>query len=137
MILLTYEPINHGALTDTVRLPGSGAVVSFLGTVRDVTGSIFTHSLEYEAYSGMAEKQLHSIAQRACSRWPIGQLTIIHRLGIVPVGDISVGVAVSCPHRAEAFAACQFIIDELKAHVPIWKKEIAPDGHSQWTDPGT
>lgn len=136
MIRLTNEPIDYTALTEAVRRPGSGAVVVFLGTVRDLTGDRRTVILDYEAYPAMAEKQLAAIEADIRRRWPVEELQIVHRLGCLDIGEVSVAVAVSCPHREEAFAACRFAIDRLKEQVPIWKKEHFADGTSEWVHPG-
>ena len=135
MVQLTREPIEHAALTERVRRNHCGAVVTFLGTVRDLTGDQVTVALDYEAYPEMAEKKLAEIEAEACRRWPIGAVEVVHRLGHMEVGDISVAVAVSCPHRAQAFEACRFIIDRLKEIVPIWKKENWADGRTEWVHP--
>jgi len=135
MVRLTRDPIDHAALTEAVRVPGSGAVVTFLGTVRDLTGDEVTIALEYEAYPPMAERKMHEIADDIRARWPTGEIALIHRLGRLEVGEISVGVAVSAPHRADAFAACRYAIDRLKEVVPIWKKDLAP-GKADWVHPG-
>lgn len=135
MIALTHQPIDYSGLTDSVRRPGCGGVVLFLGTVRDLTGDQVTHALDYEAYEPMAEKKLAQIEEETKQRWPIGDMAIVHRLGHLLVGEVSVAVAVSCPHRAEAFEACRYAIDRLKELVPIWKKENGPDGSSEWIHP--
>lgn len=135
MIQLTHEPIDYHTLTESVRQPGCGGVVLFLGTVRDLTGDQVTAALDYEAYPGMAEKKLAQVEEETRARWPVGAIALIHRLGHLDVGEVSVAVAVSCPHRAEAFAACRYAIDRLKEIVPIWKKDIHPDGSSVWVDP--
>jgi molybdopterin synthase catalytic subunit len=137
MICLTHQPIDHHALTEQVRRPNCGAVVTFLGTVRDLTGDRVTTALDYEAYPGMAEKKLAEIERDTRQRWPVGELVLIHRLGRLDVGEISVAVAVSCPHRAEAFEACRHAIDRLKELVPIWKKENWADGSTEWVHPGS
>jgi molybdopterin synthase catalytic subunit len=135
MIRLTREPIDHAGLTEQVRSPHSGAVVTFLGTVRDLTGDKFTVALDYEAYPGMAEKKLAEIEADVRNRWPVGDIAMIHRLGRMEVGEISVAVAVGCPHRADAFAACRHAIDRLKELVPIWKQEHWADGSTEWVHP--
>ncbi|MCS6865071.1 MAG: molybdenum cofactor biosynthesis protein MoaE [Gemmataceae bacterium] len=132
MFRLIREPIDYFTLTEAVRSPRCGAVVLFLGTVRELTGQQVTVFLDYEAYAPMAEKKLAEIEAEVRRRWPIGDMALVHRLGRLAVGEVSVAVAVSCPHRHEAFAAGQFAIDTLKELVPIWKKEIAPDGHGEW-----
>ena len=136
MIWLTADPIDYYELTEAVRRPGCGAVVAFLGTVRDLTDGKVTVSLDYEAYPGMAEKKLAEIEADTRARWPVGEIVLVHRLGHLDVGEISVAVAVSCPHRAEAFAACRHAIDRLKELVPIWKKENWADGNTEWVHPG-
>jgi molybdopterin synthase catalytic subunit len=135
MIQLTYDPIDHAALTEQVRRPGCGAVVTFLGTVRDLTDGKVTVALDYEAYPGMAEKKLAEIEQETRTHWPVGDIALVHRLGHLDIGDVSVAVAVSCPHRGQAFEACRYAIDRLKEVVPIWKKENWADGSTEWVHP--
>jgi molybdopterin synthase catalytic subunit len=135
MIRLTHDAIDHVALTESVRGPHCGAVVTFLGTVRDLTGEQVTVALDYEAYPGMAEKKLAEIEADTRARWPVGELAIVHRLARLEVGEVSVAVAVSCPHRGEAFAACKHAIDRLKELVPIWKREHGPSGSTEWVHP--
>ena len=132
MIRLTHEPIDYQALTESVRSPHCGAVAIFLGTVRDLTGDFVTVFLDYEAYPAMAEKKMAEIESEVRRRWPVGEVAMVHRLGRLEVGDVSVAVAVSSPHRGDAFEACRFAIDTLKELVPIWKKENAPDGSGEW-----
>jgi molybdopterin synthase catalytic subunit len=135
MVRLTRDAIDFAALTEAVRDPHCGATVLFLGTVRDLTGEQVTVCLDYEAYGPMAEKKLAEIEAEVRRRWPVGGVALVHRLGRLAVGEVSVAVAVSCPHRAEAFDACRFAIDALKELVPIWKKENAPDGSGEWVHP--
>jgi molybdopterin synthase catalytic subunit len=135
MIRLITEPIDYHALTEQVRRPHCGAVVTFLGTVRDLTGDQVTVALDYQAYPAMAEKKLAEIEQETRTRWPVGELAMVHRLGHLDVGEVSVAVAVSCPHRAEAFEACRYAIDRLKELVPIWKRENWADGRTDWVHP--
>ncbi|VTU00694.1 molybdenum cofactor biosynthesis protein : Molybdopterin converting factor, large subunit OS=Singulisphaera acidiphila (strain ATCC BAA-1392 / DSM 18658 / VKM B-2454 / MOB10) GN=Sinac_3710 PE=4 SV=1: MoaE [Gemmataceae bacterium] len=132
MVRLTREPIDFHALTESVRDPHCGAVATFLGTVRDVTGAQVTVYLDYDAYGPMAEKKLAEIEARVRERWPVAHVAMVHRLGRLAVGEVSVAVAVSSPHRAEAFDALRFAVDTLKELVPIWKKENAPDGTGEW-----
>jgi molybdopterin synthase catalytic subunit len=132
MVRLTCETIDYQALADSVRTPHCGAVVLFLGTVRDLTGEQVTVSLDYEAYVPMAEKKLAEIEFEIHNKWPVEKVAMVHRLGRLEVGEVSVAIAVSCPHRDEAFAACRFAIDAVKQLVPIWKKENAPDGTGEW-----
>ena len=137
MIQLTNEPIDYHALTEAVRSPRCGAVALFLGTVRDLTGEERTVALDYEAYPAMAEKKMAEIEADVRSRWPVGEVAMQHRLGRLGVGDVSVAVAVSCPHRAQAFEACRHAIDRLKELVPIWKRENWADGRTEWVHPGS
>ena len=136
MIRLTHDIIDHTALTESVRRPNCGAVVTFLGTVRDLTGDQVTVALDYEAYPRMAEKKMAEIEADTRARWPVGDVAMVHRLGHLEVGDVSVAVAVSCPHRGQAFDACRHAIDRLKELVPIWKKENWADGSTEWVHPG-
>jgi molybdopterin synthase catalytic subunit len=136
MVRLTSEPIDHAGLTEAVRRPGCGAVVTFLGTVRDLTGDERTVALEYEAYPPMAERKMAEIEADVRARWPVGEVALVHRLGRLVVGEVSVAVAVSAPHRAEAFAACRHAIDRLKELVPIWKKDLGDGGRTDWVHPG-
>ena len=136
MVRLTRDVIDYHALTELVRRPDCGAVVLFLGTVRDLTGDRVTVALDYEAYPGMAEKKMAEIEADTRSRWPVGDIALEHRLGRLEVGAVSVAVAVSCPHRAQAFEAGRHAIDRLKELVPIWKKENWADGSTEWVHPG-
>jgi molybdopterin synthase catalytic subunit len=135
MIRLTRNPIDYHALTEQVRRNDCGAVVVFLGTVRDLTGNCVTVALDYEAYPAMAEKKMAEIEADTRGRWPVGDLVMEHRLGHLAVGEVSVAVAVSCPHRGDAFDACRHVIDRLKELVPIWKKENWADGKTEWVHP--
>jgi molybdopterin synthase catalytic subunit len=119
-----------GEILDWVQLPGCGAVDLFCGTVRDHSqGRDGVERLEYEAYDAYVVPRFEEIATEARRRWPeIGRLAIVHRTGNLSVGDVSVVVAVSTPHRSEAFEATQFCIDTLKATAPIWKREVWEDG---------
>jgi molybdopterin synthase catalytic subunit len=137
MVQLTHAVIDYHALTEQVRRSDCGAVVTFLGTVRDLTDGRQTVALDYEAYGGMAEKKMAEIEQDTRRRWPVGEMVMVHRLGRLEVGEVSVAVALSCPHRAQAFEACRHSIDRLKELVPIWKKENWADGQTEWVHPGT
>jgi molybdopterin synthase catalytic subunit len=136
MTSFTRGPIDTHALTEGVRSPHCGAVALFLGTVRDLTGEQVTAFLDYDAYAPMAEKKLAEIEAEARRRWPVGDIAIVHRLGRLEVGEVSVAVAVSCPHRAQAFEACRYAIDAVKELVPIWKRENWEDGRTEWQHPG-
>jgi molybdopterin synthase catalytic subunit len=130
-VSLTNDRINFAALTESVRSPLAGAVVLFLGTVREMTNGRRTVALDYEAYPDMARDRMQALTEEACTRWPIVAAGIVHRLGHMDLGDISVAVAVSCPHRKDAFEAGRFLIDRLKEEVPIWKQENWADGSKE------
>ncbi len=136
MIELTTDAIDHASLTERVRRNDCGAIVTFLGTVREMTDGRRTQALEYQAYPEMARKKMAVIEEELRARWPVGEVVFVHRLGRMELGEISVGVAVSCPHRAQAFEACRFAIDRLKEVVPIWKQENWADGTTDWVHPG-
>jgi len=119
-----------------VRHPGAGAVVSFLGTVRDHTGPHDVTALEYEAYVEMAEKYLRKVGEEVADKWPGARIAIVHRTGRLEPGEPSVAISVSSPHRANAFDACRYAIERLKEDVPIWKKELRGDG-SVWVGVGS
>jgi len=136
MIEITESAIDHAALTERVRSHAAGAVCTFLGTVREMTGDRRTQALRYEAYPEMARKTMEDLETQARSRWPIVELAMVHRVGDLDLGEISVVVAVSCPHRHQAFEACRWLIDTLKEVVPIWKKEVWADGTEEWVHPG-
>ena len=135
MIQLTHEVIDYHRLTQSVIRPDCGAVVLFLGTVRELTEGKRTVALDYDAYPAMAEKKLAEIEAETRARWPVGDLVLVHRLGHLELGDVSVAVAVSCPHRAAAFEACRYAMDRIKEVVPIWKKENWADGSTEWVHP--
>jgi molybdopterin synthase catalytic subunit len=136
MIEITESPIDHAALTERVRSNLAGAVCTFLGTVREMTGGRRTASLDYEAYPEMARREMAELEAEARRRWPIVEAALAHRVGHLDPGEISVVVAVSCPHRHQAFEACRWLIDTLKQVVPIWKKEVWDDGSEGWIHPG-
>ncbi len=135
MIQLTKNKINHTEITESVRSHNAGAVILFLGTVREMTEGKRTLALDYDAYSEMAEVKLTELEKLAFEQWKITKVTIVHRLGHLDLGDISVAVAVSSPHRGDSFEAGRFIIDRLKETVPIWKKEHWEDGSTEWIHP--
>lgn len=135
MIQLTHEPIDYTAVTESVRSKQAGAVVLFLGTVREMTAGRQTLALDYEAYPEMAAAKLAELEAEARSKWPILEAALVHRLGRLELGEISVAVAVSTPHRQQAFEAGQHLIDRLKELVPIWKKENWSDGSTEWVHP--
>ncbi len=128
MIEITEQPIDSAALTERVRSHLAGAVCVFLGTVRELTNGRQTASLDYEAYPEMALKKMAEMETEARRRWPVIEACIIHRVGHLELGEISVGVSVSCPHRNQAFEACRWLIDTpLGEAVPIQVKEVRAD----------
>jgi molybdopterin synthase catalytic subunit len=131
MIRLLREPIDLAALQ--ASSPADGALCLFAGIVRNENKGKAVLYLEYEAYEDMALSLMETIGAEARQKWPITDLRMVHRLGRLEIGEASVAVAVASPHRKEAFAACRFLIDTLKAQVPIWKKEYYADG-SAWLE---
>jgi MoaE-MoaD fusion protein len=130
---LVREPIDSQTLAAHVRGNGDGAIVIFDGFVRDHSKNRRTIHLEYEAYEPMALAKMQEIAAHLHAQFPIHRLAMVHRLGRLEIGETSVYIAVSAPHRAAAFEASRYAIDTLKRTVPIWKKEYFEDG-SMWAD---
>ncbi|RJE74366.1 MULTISPECIES: molybdenum cofactor biosynthesis protein MoaE [Reichenbachiella] len=128
MIEITSKTIRTSELIDYVKESGAGAINVFIGTTRNQTAGKKVIKLDFEAYEPMAVKELQKIADRAVEQWDILSYAIVHRVGIVEIGEEAVVIAVSTPHRKDAFQACEFIIDELKKTVPIWKREVFEDG---------
>lgn len=127
------DRIDSGTLVAEVGRPDSGATVLFLGTVRDHSeGKTDVSHLDYEVYAEMVEPKITEIVQEAAGKWPVLSAAVEHRSGTVLLGEASVAVAVSSAHRADAFEAARFIIDELKTRAPIWKKEFWPGG-AEWS----
>ena len=136
MIELTHKAIDTAAVVDRARHREAGAIVLFLGTTREITAGRQTVALSYEAYREMAERRLAELENEARRRWPVIECVIVHRLGEVAPTESSVAVVVSTAHRGDAFAAGQWLIDSLKADVPIWKREQWADGSTEWVHPG-
>ena len=132
-VSISEQPIEPSTV-DEFAHPADGAVVTFLGVVRESSVGRQVRELQYEAYDEMAESEMRKIGEEACNRWPVGRVLMIHRTGHLAIGDVSVLIAVSAPHRGEAFDACEFCIDTLKQTVPIWKKEHFSDGESVWVN---
>ena len=133
---LVREPIDSAALAAGVSTPADGAVATFVGVVRDSHDGRKVLWLEYEAHEEMARKQVAALIDEARRRWPVGAIVIQHRLGRLEIGEVSVAIAVAAPHRAAALEACRWLIDTLKAEVPIFKKEAYGDGQS-WVEEST
>jgi molybdopterin synthase catalytic subunit len=137
MIGLMPYALNAATAVAFVTAPAAGGIDVFLGTTRaeqNADGRDLV-ALDYEAYAEMASSQLHDLAKRVRERWPVLSLALLHRVGRVAVGEPSVLIAVSTPHRGEAFEACRWLIDTLKRDVAIWKKEVWADGSSTWVQP--
>ena len=126
-------PLSLDALLREVMTPAMGGVVTFTGVVRNRARGESIDHLEYEAYAPMAEKEMRKISDAVHERWPHVRIAMAHRVGRLEVGDPAVMIAAAAPHRAEAFEACRFAIDRLKASVPIWKKEFATTG-AYWVE---
>jgi molybdopterin synthase catalytic subunit len=136
-LALSFAPLSIDTAYQLATAPANGAVVLMSGMVRDNTDGRAVVALDYQAYEPMALRVFQQIAIQIRQRWPEVTHTVIHhRTGKLQVGEISVLVAVGCPHRAEAFAACQYAIDTLKHNAPIWKKELWSDGSSSWVSIG-
>lgn len=136
MVKLTEEPIDPTAVLARVTSKQAGGVVLFLGTTREFTKGRQTASLDYECYPEMAEKKLAELEAAARGRWPLVECAIVHRLGHLGLGEASIAIAVSSPHRDAAFEAGKWLIDTIKQDVPIWKQENWADGSSEWVHPG-
>jgi len=132
LVLVGPDAIDTSGLLEFVTAPECGAVVLFLGTVRDHSdGKEGVTHLEYEAYDDVVEQKIEEIVIEAHSKWAIERVAAVHRVGSLSVGESSVAVAVGSGHRTEAFDAARYVIDELKSRVPIWKKEYWPGG-AEW-----
>lgn len=128
MLRLTDRVLDPRAVEAAVARPGAGAVLTFVGVTRDHFEGRPVVGLEYEAYPELALPVMQEIAEEAASRWPGARLAMVHRTGSVAVGEASVVISVSTPHRADCYAASRFAIDALKERVPVWKKEHYADG---------
>jgi len=136
VVTVSADRIDPAALIDAVRRPDAGAIVLFLGTVRGHSdGRDGVTHLEYEAYAEVVEAKILEIVAEVRSRWVLGSVAAVHRVGSLAVGEDSVGVAVSAGHRPEAFEAARHLIGELKERAPIWKKEHWADG-AEWVAEG-
>ncbi|MCA9785724.1 MAG: molybdenum cofactor biosynthesis protein MoaE [Candidatus Cloacimonetes bacterium] len=132
MFVLSKDPIDCARLSRELDLPAAGALVTFEGRVRAENEGRDVLRLEYEAYAGLAEKEAQRILDEARGRFPVLDIRCQHRIGLLEIGEVAVWVGALSGHRGEAFDACQFVIDELKQRVPIWKKEYWTDGDSGW-----
>ena len=135
MFKITSEEIELGDVIRAVKAGDAGAIVHFLGVVRNNTEGREVSYLEYEAYPPMAEKKMAEIAQEIHEKWGLDRVAMIHRVGRLEIGEVSVAVAVASPHRKEAFEACHYAMNRLKQIVPIWKREVWVDGEEEWVKP--
>jgi molybdopterin synthase catalytic subunit len=132
MDYLTRHSISVEALLGQVQGPERGGTCIFLGTVRHDDG---VTAIEYSAYDDMAVAEMTRMLDEARERWPDARVIVQHRLGLVPVGEASIAIVAAATHRDEAFAACRYVIEEVKKRLTIWKKEMHADGTSTWVDP--
>jgi molybdopterin synthase catalytic subunit len=133
LIQLTREPLDRDSLIAAVSHPSAGGIVIFEGVVRDNARGKQVRYLAYDVYEEMAREQISKIIAEAQQRWGVERIAVAHRFGRLEIGEASVIIVVGSPHRAEAFDACRYIIDTLKATVPIWKKEVATNGE-EWVE---
>lgn len=135
MSYLTRDAISPNVLLAAVAAPECGGTCLFLGTVRDGPDDGGVTGIEYSGYEAMVDSELDRIVSETRAQWPGARVVVQHRLGLVPAEEASLGIAAAAPHRAEAFAACRYVIEEVKQRLPIWKKELRADGSALWVDP--
>ena len=132
MFSISEHPIDLDKLLANVKDDSAGAIVLFLGTVRDHNDSYEVSGIYYEAYIKMAEEAMAKIEAESVKKWNLGKIATAHRIGNLKIGEVSVAIAVSSEHRAEAFEAGRYVIDRIKLEVPIWKKEIISGKGGTW-----
>ena len=135
MIEITSQPIDTAAVLASVQSDQAGAAVLFVGSTRQFTDGRETLKLDYQCYEAMAIKKMTEILEQASNQWKIESCSIVHRIGSVGLGESSIAVAVSSPHRADSFEAARWLVDTLKKDVPIWKQEHWADGSQEWVHP--
>ena len=128
---LTRHPIAVAAVLAEVQSPERGGTCVFLGTVRNDAN---VTAIDYSAYDDMALAEIQRILSDAETQWPEARVMLQHRLGLIPVGEASIAIAAAAPHRDAAFAACRYVIEEVKKRLPIWKKELHGDGSAEWVE---
>ncbi|MFI1963945.1 molybdenum cofactor biosynthesis protein MoaE [Streptomyces pathocidini] len=131
LLAIRDTPLSLDEVFTAVGDRSAGGTALFVGTVRDHDGGSDVTALGYSSHP-IAEAELRRVAEKVAADFPVRAMAAVHRVGDLSVGDIAVIAAVSCPHRAEAFAACRRLIDDLKAEVPIWKHQVFADGHNEW-----
>lgn len=129
---LTRHPLEVADLLAEVQSPERGGTCVFVGTVRGDAG---VTGIDYSAYEAMAFAEIERVLGDVQTKWPEARVMLQHRLGLIPVGEASIAIAAAAPHRDDAFAACRFVIEEVKKRLPIWKKEMHADGSETWVDP--
>ena len=134
-VSLVHGAIDTAAVLAAVASDAAGANVLFVGTTRGITEGVVTRSLDYEAHESMARGELERLRDEAVARFGLVACAIVHRLGTVPVGEASVAIAASAPHRREAFGAAEWLMEQVKRVVPVWKREEAVDGARTWVHP--
>jgi len=132
---LTRDPIDVSSLVADVAAEGCGATTVFIGAVRRSADDGDVAGIEYSSYEVMAEAEFGRIVADALGQWPDARIALRHRLGYVPTGEASLVIAVAAPHRAAAFQACRFVIEETKHRAPVWKKERLGSGEERWVEP--
>ncbi len=132
---LTRDPLSADALLAQVMSPACGGTCLFLGTVRNGPEEHGVTAIEYSAYEEMVEAEFGRLVADTRARWPDARIAVRHRLGAIPAGEASIVIAAAAPHRAQAFDACRFVIEEVKRRIPVWKKELRLDGSEVWVDP--
>ena len=135
MIEITSTQIDTSAVLASVQSTQAGAAVLFVGSTRQFTDGRETLKLDYECYEALAIKKMTEILEQAKTKWKIEACSIVHRVGTVELGEASIAVAVSSPHRADSFDAGRWLVDTLKTEVPIWKRDYWADGSSEWIHP--
>ena len=135
MNYLTRSRISLDTLLAEVSSPERGGTCVFLGTVRNGPAEDGVTAIEYSAYEAMVEAEFGRLVADARGRWPEARIAVRHRLGTIPAGEASIAIAAAAPHRAQAFEACRFVIEEVKRRIPVWKKELRADGSEVWVDP--
>jgi molybdopterin synthase catalytic subunit len=134
-VAIVRTPLDPTSLLAEVASVGNGASILFVGTVRDVNDGRAVSGIEYAAYESMAMRELESIVSEAAARFDVSDIVVEHRIGQLGLGDASVVIAAAHAHRAQAYDASRFVIEEIKRRVPIWKREKYVDGTRQWVDP--
>ena len=135
MIEITKNPIDTSKTLAAVQSELAGASVLFVGSTRKMTNGRETLKLNYQCYEELATKKIAEILELAKSKWNIVEASIVHRVGVVDLGEASIAVAVSSPHRVDCFESAKWLVDELKQQVPIWKQEFWADGSTEWIHP--